>query len=197
MRTGEVDAIAAALGRAMVAVRPLAGGFSHETCLLTLTGGDRVVVRLGGPDPAIEAAVMARAREQVPVPRVLRVVAAGEDVRPVMILEYVAGIPLSDVLSAGGDGMAALGAEVGRVIASVGGVTFDRPGFFDSRELGLPRPRPGHVCPQRLGHPSGRAPRVRPGGKADPAVDRGRRTRRTRVTSPAENHMKVPRPRWP
>ncbi len=80
---------------------------------------------------------MARARGQVPVPRVLRLVAAGEDVRPAMILEYVAGVPLGDVLSAGGDGMAALGAEVGRVIASVGGVTFDRPGFFDSRELAV------------------------------------------------------------
>jgi len=50
MQTGEVDAVARALGRAVVAVRPLAGGFSHETCLLTLADGDPVVVRLGGPD---------------------------------------------------------------------------------------------------------------------------------------------------
>jgi aminoglycoside phosphotransferase (APT) family kinase protein len=143
MRTGEVDAIAEELGRAVAEVRPLAGGFSHETCLLTLTGGDRVVVRLGGPDPAIEAAVMVRARGQVPVPQVLRVVpAAGEGVRSAMVLEYVAGMPLSDVLSAGGDDMTALGAEVGRVIASVGAVTFDRPGFFDSRELAVGEMQP-------------------------------------------------------
>jgi aminoglycoside phosphotransferase (APT) family kinase protein len=138
MRTGEADAIAEALGRAVIDVRPLAGGFSHETCLLTLTGGDQVVARLGGPDPAIEAAVMARARAQVPVPRVLRVVpAASEDVRPAMILEYAAGTPLSDVLAAGEAGMAGLGIEVGRVIARVGAVTFDRPGFFDDRELAV------------------------------------------------------------
>ena len=69
MRTGEIDAITEALGHAVVEVRPLAGGFSHKTCLLTLTSGDRVVVRLGGPDPPIEAAVMARARAHVPVPQ--------------------------------------------------------------------------------------------------------------------------------
>jgi hypothetical protein len=81
MRTGEVGALEAALGSAVVEVRRLAGGFSHETCLVTLAGGELVVVRLGGPDPAIEAAVMARARALVPVPEVLFVVpAAGEDV---------------------------------------------------------------------------------------------------------------------
>ena len=101
MRNGEIDAITEALGRAVVEVRPLAGGFSHETCLLTLTGGDRVVARLGGPDPAIEAAVMARARVHVPVPQVLSVVpAVSEGLRPAMILEYVAGTPLSEVLCA-------------------------------------------------------------------------------------------------
>ncbi|MGH3290396.1 MAG: phosphotransferase family protein, partial [Trebonia sp.] len=124
--------------RAVVEVRPLAGGFSHETCLLTLAGGDRVVVRLGGPDPDIEAAVMARARRQVPVPHVLRVVRTiSEGLRPAMLLEYAAGTPLSDVLAAGGDGMAELGTEVGRVIATIGAVTFDRPGFFGDGELAV------------------------------------------------------------
>jgi aminoglycoside phosphotransferase (APT) family kinase protein len=138
MRTGEIDAITEALGRAVVEVRPLAGGFSHETCLLTLTGGDRVVVRLGGPDPAIEAAVMARARAHVPVPQVQCVVpAASEGVRPAMVLDYVAGTPLNDVLSAGGDGMGELGIEVGYVVAAIGAVTFDRPGFFGDRELAV------------------------------------------------------------
>jgi aminoglycoside phosphotransferase (APT) family kinase protein len=138
VRPGEIDSIAEALGRPVLATRPLAGGFSHETCLLTLAGGERVVVRLGGPDPAIEAAVMARGRARVPVPQVLRVVPAVRDgVRPAMVLEYVAGTPLGDVLSAGGDGMAELGAVVGRVIAGIGAVTFDRPGFFGDRDLGV------------------------------------------------------------
>jgi aminoglycoside phosphotransferase (APT) family kinase protein len=138
VRGGEIDAVAEALGAAVLAVRPLAGGFSHETCLLTLAGGDRVVVRLGGADPAIEAAVMVRGGTRVPVPRVLRVVpAVSEGVRPAMVLEYVAGTPLSDVLAGGGDGMAGLGAEVGRVIAGIGAVSFERPGFFGDRELGV------------------------------------------------------------
>jgi aminoglycoside phosphotransferase (APT) family kinase protein len=138
MRAGEIDAIAAALGAAVTEARPLAGGFSHETCLLTLADGERVVVRLGGPDPAIEAAVMARARAQVAVPAVLRVVpSVSGDVRPAMVLEYVAGTPLSDVLAADGDGLGGLGAEVGRVIAGVGAVTFGHPGFFGDRDLGV------------------------------------------------------------
>jgi aminoglycoside phosphotransferase (APT) family kinase protein len=138
VRTEEIDAIADALARPVAEVRQLAGGFSHETCLLTLAGGDQVVVRLGGPDPAIEAAVMARARAQAPVPPVLCVMpAAGEGARRAMVLEYVAGTPLSDVLAAGGDGMAELGAEVGRVMAGIGAVTFDRPGFFGDRDLAV------------------------------------------------------------
>jgi aminoglycoside phosphotransferase (APT) family kinase protein len=138
MRTAEAGALEAALGSAVVEVRSLAGGFSHETCLVTLAGGDPVVVRLGGPDPAIEAAVMARARAVVPVPEVLCVVpSVGEDARPAMVLEYVTGTPLTGALDAGGDGMAELGAEVGRVIGAIGGVTFDRPGFFADGALAV------------------------------------------------------------
>ena len=81
---------------------------------------------------------MVRGGSQVPVPQVLRLVpAVSESVRPAMVLEYVAGTPLSDVLPDGGDGMAGLGAEVGRVIAGIGAVTFDRPGFFGDRDLGV------------------------------------------------------------
>ncbi len=138
MRAGEIDAVAEALGEAVLAVRPLAGGFSHETCLLTLAGGERVVARLGGADPAIEAAVMVRSGTRVPVPRVLRIVsAASEGTRPAMVIEYVAGTPLSAVLAGSGNGMAGLGAEVGRVIAGIGAVSFDRPGFFEDRDLGV------------------------------------------------------------
>jgi aminoglycoside phosphotransferase (APT) family kinase protein len=138
VRGEEIDAVAEALGRPVVETRALAGGFSHETCLLALAGGDRVVVRLGGPDPAIEAAVMARARAHVPVPPVLCVVPTeSAGVRAAMVLEYVAGTPLSDVLAADGDGMAGLGAEVGRVIAGIGAVTFGRPGFFADRDLAV------------------------------------------------------------
>jgi aminoglycoside phosphotransferase (APT) family kinase protein len=141
VRAAEIDAIAEVLGRPVVAVRPLAGGFSHETCQLTLKGDERVVVRLGGPDPGIEAAVMNLARAHVPVPEVLCVVpTVSDETRTAMALEYVTGTLLSDVLTAAGDdtnGMAELGAEVGRVIAGIGAVTFGQPGFFTNRDLAV------------------------------------------------------------
>lgn len=138
MQSAEIDAIAGALGQKITAARTLAGGFSHETCLLTVPG-DELVARLGGSDPAIEAAVMATARLHVPVPRVLTVVPPRDrDARPAMILEYVAGTPLSEVLAAekpGGRAIRDLGAEVGRVIAAIGAATFERPGFFADEKL--------------------------------------------------------------
>lgn len=91
-------AIAEGLGSRVVAARTLAGGYSHETCLLTLADG-QVVARLGGSDPAVEAAVMAVAGRHVPVPRVALVVPAADGSRPAMVLEYVEGTPLSDVLA--------------------------------------------------------------------------------------------------
>jgi aminoglycoside phosphotransferase (APT) family kinase protein len=140
MQSEEVRGIAAALGSAVLATSTLAGGFSHETCLLTLTDG-QVVARLGGPDHAIEAAVMAAARRYVPVPQVLLVVppaAVHEGARPAMVLEYVAGTPLSEVLAVGEfseTALGELGAEVGRVVAGIGAATFDRRGFFVDEHL--------------------------------------------------------------
>jgi len=141
----EIAGIAAALGRPVAGVATLAGGFSHETCLLTL-GDGQVVARIGGSDPAIEAAIMAAAGRLVPVPRVLHVLpsAQGADgARPAMVLEYVEGTPLSQVLSVGrADGMGALGAEVGRVVARIGAVGFDQPGFFADERLAVSQESP-------------------------------------------------------
>jgi aminoglycoside phosphotransferase (APT) family kinase protein len=136
MRPEEIHRIATALDTPVVATDVLAGGYSHETCLLTLADR-RVVARLGGPDPAVEAAVMAAARPYVPVPRVLHVLPA-DDPRPVMILEYVTGTPLGHVLEDGDDpSLAGLGAEVGRAVAGIATVTFDRPGFFAGEKLAV------------------------------------------------------------
>jgi Ser/Thr protein kinase RdoA (MazF antagonist) len=90
---------------------------------------------MGGPDPAIEAAVMAVGRRSVPVPDVLAVLPDA------MVLAYVPGRPLTDVLAAGGPGLAALGASVGEVIARIGAASFDRPGFFADTHLTV-RPQP-------------------------------------------------------
>lgn len=147
MQLKEIHLIAEALGRNVVRTSTLAGGFSHETCLLTLTDG-QVVARLGGSDPVVEAAVMAEASRHVPVPQVLLVmpsVAEDQGARPAMVLDHVAGTLLSQVLS--GDGLSRtslgdLGAEVGRVVAGIGAVTFERRGFFTDEHLSVREERP-------------------------------------------------------
>jgi aminoglycoside phosphotransferase (APT) family kinase protein len=145
MRTEELHGLAAALGSKVVTTSVLAGGFSHETCLLTLADG-QVVARFGGTDPAVEAGVMAAARRHVPVPEVVLVMPGGtERPRPAMVVEYVHGTVLSEVLAEGGPGRAAageFGAEVGRVVAGVAAVGFDRRGFFVGGDLTVKEERP-------------------------------------------------------
>jgi aminoglycoside phosphotransferase (APT) family kinase protein len=166
VRTEEKAVIAEVLGGAVTETRTLAGGFSHETCLVTYAGG-RVVARLGGPDPAIEAAVMAAARRHVPVPRVLFVRPGADGVRPVMLLEHVAGTPLSEVLAAGGPDLRDLGAEVGRVAAGIAAVGFGRPGFFTDTALAVgPEPPWSGQLPQVAADCMTRVPRTR----LDPAT---------------------------
>jgi aminoglycoside phosphotransferase (APT) family kinase protein len=145
VQPSEIEAVARSLAVTVLDCRRLAGGFSHETCLLTLTDG-HVVARLGGTDPAIEAAVMVRAAKRVQVPRVLAVLpATGSDGRPMMALEYVAGTPLSEVLDRpepDDASLSALGVEVGRVVAAIGEVTFDQPGFFTDARLTVDAQQP-------------------------------------------------------
>jgi aminoglycoside phosphotransferase (APT) family kinase protein len=142
----EEHAIACALGSEVIQGQALAGGFSRETSLVTLTNG-QVVARLGGTDPLIEAAVMTAAGRYVPVPRVLCTLAgSGDGPRAGMVLEHVTGTLLSDVLAAGatcgGQGLDELGAEVGRVLAAISQVSFDRPGFFTDSALAIAPERP-------------------------------------------------------
>ncbi|GAA2567102.1 hypothetical protein GCM10010435_45910 [Winogradskya consettensis] len=135
MREDELHDIAAALGSPVVSTSVLAGGFSHETCLLTLADG-QVVARFGGGDPVIEAAVMTAARPHVPVPEVLLVTPAA------MVLEFVDGLVLSQVHDLDRRQATALGAEVGRVVAGVSVVTFDRRGFFKDGNLTVREEQP-------------------------------------------------------
>jgi aminoglycoside phosphotransferase (APT) family kinase protein len=138
------ETITNALGSAVIQTRTLADGFSHETSLMTLTDG-QVVVRLGRSDPAIEAAVMAAAGNYVPVPQVLGTLPASADgARAAMLLEHVRGTLLSDVLARDRidrTRLDELGAEVGRLIATISQVKFDRPGFFADAALTIsPQP---------------------------------------------------------
>jgi Ser/Thr protein kinase RdoA (MazF antagonist) len=145
VQPAEIDEFSAALGRRVLGVRTLAGGFSHETALLTFADS-QAVVRLGGSDPAVEAAVMAAARQYVPVPEVQLVLAGAERGRPAMVIEYRQGTLLSEVLDSSADctpaELSELGAEVGRVAAAIGEVTFERPGFFAGRGLAVRHQQP-------------------------------------------------------
>ncbi len=169
MQAAELSRIGAALGRPVLDSRRLAGGFSHETCLLTLPGDELVVARLGGEDPAIEAAVMAAAAAHVPVPRVLAVLRSEvPGVRPAMVIEHVPGLPLSDVLADERHGpaeLAALGAEVGKVAAAIAVVRFEQPGFFTGDDLVVAAQPPWSLqLPQFAAHCMERdpAPRLDP-----------------------------------
>lgn len=141
MNTDEWLAIEQAIGQTIRRQRPLAGGYSHETCLVETDDG-LAVARLGGPDPAIEAAVMTTARQRVPVPEVWAIATAPAyaDARPFMVIDHIAGTPLDEVLSAGrldDSDAGELGREVGRVGAQIGAITLDRPGFFSDAELSV------------------------------------------------------------
>jgi fructokinase len=126
----EIRSVAAALDQEVLAATVLAGGFSHSTWLVTLSSGP-VVARFGGGDPLIEAAVMTRAPG--PVPAVL-------STSP-MVIAYVPGTPLSQVLSADPPDLAGLGHVVGTAVAAVAAVRFDRPGFFTDASLSVgPQP---------------------------------------------------------
>ena len=160
MLSDELRQVAAVLGDTAVDARVLAGGFSHQTSLLTLTGGP-VVVRMGGPDHAIEAAVMAAARRHVPVPAVVRLLPTA------MVLEYVVGTPLSQVLDDGGTAMRGLGVEVGRVAARVSAVRFDLPGFFADADL---RVKPQPPWSQQLPEFGERCMAAVPDGRLDTAT---------------------------
>ncbi|MEU4564289.1 phosphotransferase [Actinoplanes sp. NPDC023936] len=160
-----LESVAQALGSRVVSTSRLAGGFSHETLLVTLADR-RVVVRFGGSDPAIEAGVMAAARRHVPVPEVLLVTPSAT------VIEYVEGVVLSDVLAGdlGRREAAELGAEVGRTVAGVARVEFGRRGFFTGASLDVAEERPWS---EQLAEVAEHCMSAAPAGRLDAETRRG------------------------
>jgi aminoglycoside phosphotransferase (APT) family kinase protein len=99
---------------------------------LAESAGRKVVVRRyeDGHVPSIDAAVLRRANSLVPVPEVLEV-APGR-----LVTAYVDGIR-GDLLVPTLDdrGLAALGAEIGSIAATLAAVRTPRPGLFGDAEL--------------------------------------------------------------
>ena len=121
-------------GRRIVLTSPLSGGFRNDNLLLVDDVGDRFVLRQWpqANTCAMESALLWRLAGVVPVPSV---VAADPDL-PAMVYRFVPGTPLSEVLpSADRDQVRELGYGVGRTLAAIGTVTFDRPGSFTGGDL--------------------------------------------------------------
>lgn len=124
------------------ALEPLPGGWSGLT-FLGRVGGERAVVRIFPPDePAdavdVQAALHRLVRGLVPVPEVLEVrrpdPAAG--LPGLLVTEHLPG-ERGDLVLAGLDaaGRARLGAQVGRLAATLGGMPTVRAGRFDGPDL--------------------------------------------------------------
>ena len=108
VRTAEVDAIAGALGAAG-GCGPAAGGRVLARDLPAdagRRGPGRRPARRDGSRPSRRRSWPGAGRRFL-FPRCCASCRGSDGVRPAMVLEYVAGTPLSDVLAAGGDGMAA------------------------------------------------------------------------------------------
>lgn len=125
-------------------LRPLAGGHSGQTFLAD-AGGERSVVRIyaepgerGEQAHEVDAALLRLVRGLLPVPEVLEVRRAdpGLGTPALLVTSYVPGergdLVLPDLDD---DGLAALGREVGRLAATLGGMPQLRTGPFVDGDL--------------------------------------------------------------
>lgn len=110
---------------------PLPGGWSGRT-FIARSGGRKVVVRTydGGGRPAVDAAVLRKASSLVPVPDVLEVRADR------LVISHVGGMRGDLVIPTLDDvGLARLGAQVGRIAATLATTTTPRVGLFVDEQL--------------------------------------------------------------
>jgi aminoglycoside phosphotransferase (APT) family kinase protein len=131
-------------GRSVTEVQRVTGGFGNESLRLTTSDGEAFLLRrhLRGDTAAVEAAVMARVRDTVPVPQIVYADPSGEILgTPVTVSRFVSGVTADRALDAGGDA-ARIGVAVGEVLARIGAYTFSRAGFFHGPQLD-PRPLTG------------------------------------------------------
>jgi fructokinase len=122
------------LGRPVDVVEPLTGGVRRETYRVIDGAGGRFVMRLDRDRASLEKeiAIAGLVGDRVPVPAIVGEDLAGELVgSPLTLSEYASGGSLDDALAgAGDDDAAAIGRAVGRVLAGIGSITFDGPGFL-------------------------------------------------------------------
>jgi aminoglycoside phosphotransferase (APT) family kinase protein len=134
--------------RRIIAAQPLTGGYSNENIQIIVDGGESFVLRRYRRFNAcaVETALAWRVGTVVPVPTI---VAADPDGRSagesVLLMTFMPGRPMSEVLPKLTPADAAeLGRSTGAVLATLGTVTFDSPGFFSGSDL---EPGPPGVDP--------------------------------------------------
>jgi aminoglycoside phosphotransferase (APT) family kinase protein len=151
---------------------PLAGGWSGQT-FVAEAAGERSVVRIYPPGARrpqaaeVDAAVLRLVRGLVPVPEVLEVRPARPEVDEpgLLVTSFLPGVRGDELLATlDRDGLAAVGATLGRLVADLGGMPMLRAGEFLDPELtvgsfgvdGLPEyvesrlPELGHLDPGEI-----------------------------------------------
>ncbi len=117
---------------------PLAGGWSGET-FVAGAAGEQVVVRIHARNPdraEVDAALLRLVRGLVPVATVLEVRPPTEGTPALLLTSFVPGergdllLPVLD-----DEGLAAIGARVGDLVATLGGMPMTRAGAFRGAEL--------------------------------------------------------------
>ncbi|MFI5898251.1 phosphotransferase family protein [Actinoplanes sp. NPDC051513] len=123
-------------GRRVAGERTLTGGYSNDNVQVTIDDGRRFVLRRyrGANRCAVEAALARRLTGVIPVPEVVAADETGKRAgEPVLLSAFAEGLMVGDDL---GDPAAdGLSRELGLVLARLGSVTFDAPGFFADERL--------------------------------------------------------------
>ena len=131
-------------GQRAAAAEHLSGGFANSSFKVSLSNMDApVVVRVYVRDPSAafrEASILELVKEHVPVPEVLYVSPKDSEPHTYVVLRWVDGIPLDQVLTEGtsSDAKGAVKAT-GNVLAKLQAFQFPRSGFF-GRTLDIRRP---------------------------------------------------------
>ena len=124
-------------GQKAAAAELVSGGFANTSYKVRLSKTAAVVVvRVYVRDPSAasrEASILELVKERVPVPEVIHVSPAAQAPHPYLILRWVDGIPLDQLIKEGTSSDAARAvAATGRSLAKLQEFRFARSGFFGS-----------------------------------------------------------------
>ncbi|MFZ3492104.1 phosphotransferase family protein [Streptomyces sp. 5.8] len=126
-------------GAQVVDERRLSGGFSSDNMLLRTDRGKSFVLRRypRSNTCAVEAALMERVRERVPVPEVIYADDGGDLLgEPFILMRFASGVPLTSVFAgASEEDGPPLAEALAEVLVAIHSVRFGRPGFFSDGSL--------------------------------------------------------------